>query len=124
MNKTCTQCKEVKPISDFGKHKRDGFRSECKDCKREWDKKYNKTSERKIYNARIQKQNRQDPLKRLKLKARMATNWAIKTGKLKRLPCECGNPKTEAHHKDYSKPMDVLWLCKPCHWKHHKAEEA
>lgn len=23
----------------------------------------------------------------------------------------CGNPKTVAHHEDYSKPFDVVWAC-------------
>jgi hypothetical protein len=27
----------------------------------------------------------------------------------------CGATKTEAHHTDYSRPLDVVWLCKHCH---------
>lgn len=31
--------------------------------------------------------------------------------------CEgCGQPrKLEKHHPDYSRPLLVAWLCKPCH---------
>jgi hypothetical protein len=49
--------------------------------------------------------------------ARTAVDTAIAAGKLTRLPCMvCGNPKSEAHHDDYAKPLDVQWLCT----KHHK----
>jgi len=51
-----------------------------------------------------------------KIKARNAVNHAIEYGKLVREPCFCGNKKSEAHHEDYSKPLDVVWLCR----KHHK----
>jgi len=48
--------------------------------------------------------------------ARNLLDKAVRQGKITRLPCEvCGNPKTEAHHENYSKPFDVQWLCK----KHH-----
>lgn len=47
---------------------------------------------------------------------------AIKTGRLKKLPCEvCGEPIVEAHHDDYDKPLDVKWLCKKHHHELHKA---
>lgn len=50
---------------------------------------------------------------------------AILSGKMKRGPCEsCGRPSTShmpshAHHDDYSKPLDVRWLCASCHKQHH-----
>jgi hypothetical protein len=44
-----------------------------------------------------------------------AVHNAIKYGRLKPEPCRCGTQKTEAHHEDYTKPLDVRWLCK----KHH-----
>lgn len=45
---------------------------------------------------------------------------AIKKGELVRQPCEvCGAAKTDAHHDDYSKPLDVRWLCRLHHFQHH-----
>lgn len=45
---------------------------------------------------------------------------AIKSGRLQRQPCEkCGATNVEAHHDDYSKPLDVRWWCESCHKQHH-----
>jgi len=56
-----------------------------------------------------------------KVQARNLLEQAVRCGKIKRLPCEvCGNPKTEAHHEDYSKPYDVHWLCRKHHNEIHK----
>jgi len=52
----------------------------------------------------------------------MASN-AIRDGKLIRQPCEkCGEQKADAHHDDYSKPLDVRWLCRGHHSQYHKEE--
>jgi hypothetical protein len=48
---------------------------------------------------------------------------AIKEGKIIRPDtCEdCGaNTFVEGHHFDYSKPLEVKWLCRTCHGKVHR----
>lgn len=41
---------------------------------------------------------------------------ALKSGKLKREPClYCGSITVEAHHEDYNKPLNVIWVCHACH---------
>lgn len=50
-------------------------------------------------------------------KARFLVNRGVKKGTLIKLDCEeCGDPKSEAHHLDYDKPLEVIWLC----FKHHR----
>lgn len=45
-------------------------------------------------------------------------NYALKTGKLIR-PANCSvcgvECKPHAHHSDYSKPLDIVWVCIKCH---------
>jgi hypothetical protein len=47
---------------------------------------------------------------------------AIKSGRLVR-PAKCEHCRRQcrpqAHHEDYSKPLDVQWWCRRCHLKHH-----
>ena len=49
-------------------------------------------------------------------RARMKVSNALQTGKLVKTPCIfCGKVKVEGHHKDYSKPLMVVWLCRTHH---------
>jgi ribosomal protein S27AE len=47
---------------------------------------------------------------------------AVRNGRLTKEPCLfCGEEKVHAHHRDYSKPLDVIWLCPKCHNRLHAA---
>lgn len=48
----------------------------------------------------------------------------LRAGRIVRKVCEkCGGDKTQAHHDDYSKPLDVRWLCPKHHAEHHRNDE-
>jgi hypothetical protein len=54
--------------------------------------------------------------------ARSFVSTYLKRGKIKKLACEvCGCSESQAHHEDYNKPLEVIWLCKACHKAIHKA---
>lgn len=57
-------------------------------------------------------------------RARTAVARAIRRGELTRQPCvKCGNEKSEGHHEDYGKPLEVVWLCRLHHsWVHKYGE--
>ena len=55
-----------------------------------------------------------------KHKARDAVGKAKRSGKLIPKPCFiCGKNEVHAHHDDYSKPLQVKWLCIKCHSQEH-----
>lgn len=59
---------------------------------------------------------------RRRLNARSYAHVYVKRGKIKKGPCrECGSEKSEMHHEDYDKPTEVVWFCRKCHLKHHRA---
>ncbi len=57
---------------------------------------------------------------RFKNKVRYQTATAIRRGLIVRKPCKCGNEKSEVHHRDYSNPCDIEFLCRRCHEDAHK----
>jgi hypothetical protein len=57
---------------------------------------------------------------RFKANARSYANSYQRRGALKPEPCvDCSNPDAEKHHHDYTKPLDVVWLCRTCHMRRH-----
>ena len=67
-------------------------------------------------------------------KAQNMLEYAVRKGKvIRKYRCDsCGESGTfkdgrtsiQAHHQDYSKPLDVMWLCQRCHHKWHKENKA
>ena len=59
----------------------------------------------------------------VKTKAGRHIRNRVASGKIKRESCViCGNEKTVGHHYDYSKPLDVYWLCHKHHLELHRNE--
>ena len=58
---------------------------------------------------------------RIKANARSYLNEYVRRGKVIKQPCSmCGDDIAEAHHPDYNKPLEIVWLCRRCHLIHHK----
>lgn len=61
-------------------------------------------------------------IEKKKSRCRRISNHARKNGELVPKPCSCGETKVEMHHDDYDKPLEVTWLCVPCHRELHRKE--
>lgn len=56
-----------------------------------------------------------------KAQSRYQTHKALQSGTITKQPCEvCGMEKVEAHHLDYQKPTNIMWLCRKHHREWHK----
>lgn len=129
--KECFKCHIVKPLTEFYKHKgmADGHLNKCKDCNKKdtvnnyvknrdyyiaYDKARAKTKRRKAWRYQDTKKWRAENPEAYA--AHGAVARALKSGKLTKEPCHCGETKVEAHHPDYEQKLFVIWLCN----KHHK----
>lgn len=133
--KICRACNKTKSMDQFYVHKamKDGHLNICVECvklrvrkhrethdsTREYDRKrYRENPKRRINaNERTKEYRLKFPEK---YKARTAVNNAVRDKRLKKEPCViCGNIRSTAHHEDYSKPLNVIWLCHLHHNRMH-----
>ena len=89
--KTCPQCKQTKPFSDYGKHKKnkDGLCTYCKDCHNKKGKEYYAKNRNKIkehrgrpeikerYNEYKRNRRKNNPQERLSIKMSQETNYTL-----------------------------------------------
>jgi len=152
MKKWCRQCERDVRRADYYRHPRtaDGLLAVCKSCHRanvkanreanadryrEYERGRanlpHRLEARAAYLQTPEGRQRSNEAKRrftarypFKKKASEMVNNAVRDGKIQRQPCEkCGNPKAQAHHDDYSKPLDVRWLCTAHHAEWHRHNE-
>jgi hypothetical protein len=122
--KQCGGCRQHKSLAEFTKEKSrpDGLCSICKDCikvRRAGRVPSESTKEK----ARLRAQRRAAELN--KVQAKHKVQAAVRSGRLTPWPMcsvpECNVSKTEAHHPDYTRPLDVVWLCRSHHRLAHYA---
>ena len=140
--KFCMKCCFSKHESEFYHHPKgkDGLFPYCKECHKAYARE-NSRLPKNMEARRIRDRKRFQRIKgtdkykisvrrrhyrwnhsnRDKIKCHNAVYHALKRGTLTRLPCQaCGSTlQVEAHHEDYSKPLNVVWLCNSCHRHRH-----
>ena len=153
-SKICFKCNELKTLDMFYKHSQmsDGHLNKCKECNKtdvqnNYQKNRDKYVEYEINRLGLphRKEARKNHAKYLrehfpekvreyhkkydknKKNATVKLRRAVLSGIVKKHNCQiCDNPISHGHHYDYSKPLDVIWLCKihhcMAHRKHNKLD--
>ena len=133
--KKCFKCGKEQGVSEFYKHSKmaDGRLGKCKTCTkkdvdenrkknidyyREYDRKRGNRQPR----SHERKWRKENPEKYC---AHYLLSNAVRDGRIKKGPCErCESTnRVHGHHDDYAKPLEVRWLCCPCHHREHPKNE-
>ena len=139
--KVCKMCGKEKSLIEYYKHPKttDGHLGKCKECAKidtssnyrnniqhyheyEAERRNNETrildrrkSSKKYSSQNINKRRAQGELYR-------GVSRGVVTKQKICSHCNAVSERPQAHHPDYSKPLEVMWLCGPCHrGLHHGA---
>jgi len=137
----CTTCGKWKPLDQFWRYKAGKFgrRSSCAVCssaevRRRANRRREENYERERAKERAKEAKRREKRKEYDRKRAQTPQWkareqlksAVRRGDiLKPTACEdCGKELPSrlihGHHHDYSKPLEVEWLCTRCHGRRHR----
>ena len=114
--KKCSCCKEQKEFCFFNidKTHSSGYSTYCKLCKKQKDRIRQLT--RIVDKAKKDQWRKKFPERK---NAQAKVYRALSSGKLTKQPCFVCEEIAEAHHPDYSRPLDVVWLCASHHRQAH-----
>jgi hypothetical protein len=138
----CKQCRFVKPVNLFYVSNQ----ARCKDCvkqsvrsnraeKIDYYKAYDRARAMIPHRVKARQEYQQTPNGKAAVKrahenyiannrkrrqAHIDVGNAIKYGRISKLPCFVCGDKAHAHHPDYDRPLDVVWLCPQHHKEAHK----
>lgn len=146
--KRCFKCGDEKPIDEFYKHPgmKDGVLGKCKECAKQDANKnraknieYYRWFDRQRANApsRVEARAKYAETDAGKIaKARAGRDWyfrnaekkqanrklarALRKGLVEKQPCVACGETAQGHHYDYSRPLDVVWLCTKHHAEVHR----
>ncbi len=132
--KRCFKCLRDLPIEEFYRHGNTADRhlGKCKECARkdvrearlariEHVREYDRWRAKLPHRIALSKAvyERWSAAHPERARAQQTASNAVRDGKLERVTeCEgCGRSdrRLDKHHPDYSKPLLVVWFCKPCH---------
>ena len=144
--RVCKVCGNEKALTEFPPYTvrgKTGFRYTCRNC---WNAKWSpviaahqnryydtNANLRERVKARALRSHRENPAAAQrrnavyaerhpeKAAAKREVMLAVRSGRLLRQPCSvCGAKKADAHHDNYSQPLNVLWLCRTHHGERHR----
>lgn len=147
--KICFKCGITKDRSEFYRHPKmaDGLCGKCKDCTRrdntlnrraklDYYQAYDRERGNLSHRAKSRKEYATTENGRKALR-RAAASWAVRNPRKRAAqvlfrnwmrfhpeawsPCViCGSDKSQGHHENYDKPLEVVWLCAAHHAERHK----
>jgi hypothetical protein len=137
--KKCFKCGIEKSLDEFYKHSQmgDGHLNKCKECTkldtkanyRKNIQNYNKYEEERSKNIdRILNRRRRNRLYALRNPDKKRSQAILRGAVIRGLilkpnicsVCNNVNERLQAHHQNYEKPLEVIWLCGKCHRSIHQ----
>ena len=137
----CGSCGRYLPAQEFYEDRRtpNGLKSQCKTCHTRSNLKTRDLIKKRLANRAYMRRNRERNLVNVRAqeclasrkrprtvgrRARYLLNLAVRRGDIvKPDNCSCCGRDDlilHGHHEDYSKPLDVTWLCSECHGERHQ----
>jgi hypothetical protein len=134
ITKRCWKCSSEKPMDEFYRNQSrvDGRQTTCKSCHLEVNRQFSRrhpetrrASLKRQYAREVERDGRRPSksVPEFKKRAHRRVYDAIKRGHIIKpsncAACGAADSPIHGHHEDYTKPLEVMWLCARCHGALH-----